>query len=223
MLVSFNLIHLPFPFHCKLHPLKKPNQNPLLSNSLTHNTKTLLSRLKQSLKPFSLSQNIMAFRYQERVEICKKQEGFLGSYYCATLLAAVGINRYIVRYENRWVQGGARQMTEVLDADEVRPQPPTISCTNFSVSDKVDAYVNYAWWVGKVTRKIEPIRTYCVSLDNGGIEVQVPPSKMRIHLDWEDGRWVLPMNRYGRFLVLDSTFMVLLLLCFIYWIMILSI
>ena len=133
----------------------------------------------------------MAFRILENVEICKKQEGFLGSYYSGKVLAAVGINRYIVRYETRWAECKTRQLSEVVDADEVRPLPPTISRTNFSMSDKIDAYVNNAWWVAKVVQILDDVR-YFVRLDANGTEFQLPSHKLRIHLDWQDGRWVLP-------------------------------
>ncbi|XP_075664301.1 protein AGENET DOMAIN (AGD)-CONTAINING P1-like [Castanea sativa] len=135
----------------------------------------------------------MAFRILENVEICKKQEGFLGSYYSGKVLAAVGINRYIVRYETRWTECKTRQLSEVVDADEVRPLPPTISCTDFSVSDKIDAYVNNAWWVAKVVQRLDDVR-YFVRLDTNGTEFLVPSYKLRIHLDWQDGRWVSPPN-----------------------------
>ncbi|KAJ0081166.1 hypothetical protein Patl1_10518 [Pistacia atlantica] len=37
----------------------------------------------------------MAFRHKETVEIHKKQEGFSGPYYTATILAAIGKTKYL--------------------------------------------------------------------------------------------------------------------------------
>ncbi|KAJ0018323.1 hypothetical protein Pint_10399 [Pistacia integerrima] len=84
----------------------------------------------------------MAFRHKETVEIHKKQEGFSGPYYTATILAAIGKTKYLVRYETRFAEDRTRLLTEAVDEADVRPLPPT----NLEVSDNiVDAYVNDGW------------------------------------------------------------------------------
>ncbi|XWS18500.1 hypothetical protein CRYUN_Cryun32bG0049200 [Craigia yunnanensis] len=132
----------------------------------------------------------MAFKHKDPVEICKKEEGFSGIYYNATLLAAIGRNKYLVRYDARFTEDGLRYLTEAVDSDEVRPPPPQISYTNFVVSDRVDAYVHLAWRVGTVTRKVYP--NYYVKLDCNGNEEHCAFYKVRLHLEWQNERWFYP-------------------------------
>ncbi|GAV60619.1 Agenet domain-containing protein [Cephalotus follicularis] len=130
----------------------------------------------------------MSFSYKEPVEICHKQEGLLVKYYRATLLAAIGRNRYLVRYETRLNHSGTRLLTEPVDAEQVRPLPPPGPYINFIISDRVDAYINNAWWVGKIARKVDP--NYYVRLDYNGNEVHCAYYRVRLHLDWVDDKWV---------------------------------
>ncbi|XP_031281889.1 protein AGENET DOMAIN (AGD)-CONTAINING P1-like [Pistacia vera] len=132
----------------------------------------------------------MAFHHKETVEIHKKQKGFSGPYYTATILAAIGKTKYLVRYETRFAEDRTRLLTEAVDEADVRPLPPT----NLEVSDNiVDAYVNDGWWVGRIVRKVDP--NYYVKLESSGNVVHCPFYKVRIHLEWEDGKWVYPGNR----------------------------
>ncbi|KAK9267202.1 hypothetical protein L1049_009622 [Liquidambar formosana] len=135
----------------------------------------------------------MAFRYKETVEICSKEERFLGSYYAATLLAAVGRTRYLVRYNTRFTDDKQRLLTAAVDAADIRPFPPEIPFRSFAVSDQVDAYVDGAWWVGEVVQKVDP--NYHVRLDINGSVLHLPFYRVRIHLEWEDGNWVYPRKR----------------------------
>ncbi|KAK8551479.1 hypothetical protein V6N13_119937 [Hibiscus sabdariffa] len=134
----------------------------------------------------------MAFNINDRVEICKKEEGFSGIYYSAILLAAVGRTRYLVRYESRLTPNGTSLLTEAVDPDEVRPSPPESSCCDFVVSQRVDAFVDNAWRVGTVTRKVDP--NYYVKLDCNGNEAHCPFYKVRRHLEWQkqNGTWLSP-------------------------------
>lgn len=133
----------------------------------------------------------MDLSHQDRVEVCKKREGFSGPYYSARILAAIGGTKYLLRYETRYGPDRTRLLTEAVDETEIRPLPPT----NFEVSDNiVDAYVNNAWWVGRIVRKVDDF--YHVKLESTGDVVHLPFHKVRIHLEWEDGKWVYPGNRY---------------------------
>ncbi|KAK6264617.1 hypothetical protein SCA6_020051 [Theobroma cacao] len=132
----------------------------------------------------------MDFKHEDPVEICKKGEGFSGIYYNATFLAAIGRNRYLVRYDTRFNEDGYRKLVEAVDSDEIRPLPPKTAYTKFVVSDRVEAYVNLAWRVGTVTRKVDP--NYYVKLDCNGREEHCAFYKVRLHLEWRNGRWSYP-------------------------------
>lgn len=156
----------------------------------------------------------MAFKHKDSVEICKKGEGFSGIYYNATLLAAIGRNKYLVRYDTRFTDDGLRYLTEAVDADEVRPSPPQVSYTNFVVPDRVDAYVNLAWRVGTITRKVDP--NYYVKLDCNGNEEHCAFYKVRLHLEWQNDRWFYPGTGSGYVLLSLSFFLSFGIFCQIF-------
>ncbi|XP_007025383.2 PREDICTED: DUF724 domain-containing protein 2 [Theobroma cacao] len=131
----------------------------------------------------------MDFKYDDPIEICKKEEGFSGIYYKAKYLAAMGSNKYLVRYDTRLTEDGYSPIVEAVDADEIRPLPPK-SAHNIVVSDKVDAYVNLAWRVGTVIRKVDS--NYHVKLDCDGKEAHCAFYNVRLHHEWRDGSWFDP-------------------------------
>lgn len=159
-------------------PLKKPH------NENRNFTDDCLSHLK--LKRIKT----MSYAHKETVEICKKQEGLVSSYYTATVLAAIARTKYLVRYETRFSEDRTRLLVESVDEADIRPLPPP----NLEVAEKVDAYVNDAWWIGKIVRKVDP--NYYVKLDSTGTVVHCPFYKVRVHLEWEHGKWVYPPIKY---------------------------
>ena len=68
------------------------------------------------------------------------------------------------------------------------------------MSDRVDAYVNFAWRVGTLTRKVDP--NYYVKLDCNGNEEHYAFYKIRLHLEWKNGSWFYPRNGYVTFFFL---------------------
>ncbi|XP_052880026.1 protein AGENET DOMAIN (AGD)-CONTAINING P1-like [Gossypium arboreum] len=85
----------------------------------------------------------MAMFFQgDKVEVCSKEEGFLGSYYQAKILSPLNDNTlYRVQYKNLVEEEDqTRPLVEIVSADEV-----------FHYLDSVDAFDNDGWWVGKIT------------------------------------------------------------------------
>ncbi|KAF8409043.1 hypothetical protein HHK36_005115 [Tetracentron sinense] len=144
----------------------------------------------------------MVFRKGAPVEICSNQDGFRGSYYAATVLAAVGKDRFLVEYCTLLTDDEKNLLREIVDAAEVRPAPPEILVSDFSVLDIVDAYDNDGWWVGRITGRV-PAK-YFVYFDSTGDEIAYPSSQLRVHQDWENGKWVSSKKRALRGLILCS-------------------
>ncbi|XP_057952165.1 protein AGENET DOMAIN (AGD)-CONTAINING P1 [Malania oleifera] len=123
------------------------------------------------------------------VEVCGKEDGFLGSYFVAKVMRRVGKKKLTVEYLTLLSDGEAGQpLREVVDAADVRPLPPQIPVMGFDVLDKVDAFDNDGWWVGRVTGR--DFSTYSVYFDSSGDEIAYPISRLRLHQEWENGRWV---------------------------------
>ncbi|KAK6919180.1 Agenet-like domain [Dillenia turbinata] len=129
------------------------------------------------------------FRKGDLVEVCSKEEGFVGSYYAAVVVAEVGNNSYIVEYKTLVTDDETRPLREIVSACEVRPNPPEIKAKGYSILEKVDAYDNDGWWVGKITGRTES--GYYVYFKTTGDEILYPFSRLRLHQEWFDATWVV--------------------------------
>ncbi|KAK2985499.1 hypothetical protein RJ640_004350 [Escallonia rubra] len=124
------------------------------------------------------------------VEVTSNEDGFLGSYSEAKVLARVDRDKYEVEYTKLLDDRDANKfLREVVEAALVRPLPPEIRVSGFDVLDKVDAYDNEVWWVGRVTGMDGPNR-YSVYFDSSGDEYTYPFHELRVHQEYDDGQWV---------------------------------
>ncbi|KAL4629000.1 hypothetical protein ACB092_05G277200 [Castanea dentata] len=113
------------------------------------------------------------------VEVCNKQVGFVSSYYAATMITNIGNHSYAVRYENLVSEEDQSQpLIEIVAADELRPMPPKVSATGFSLYGAVDAYDNDGWLVGTISGK-RGSDYYYVFLNTYGVEILYPLSRLR--------------------------------------------
>ena len=189
-----------------LNKILLPSSNTQKKKRAFLNPKSLKTPtpINLSLNPLSLSlslsifpsQKTMSYCHKEMVEICKKREGFSAdAYYLkAIFLASMGGTRCLVQYQTRFEEDRARLKTELVKEEDVRPLPPppasstTSHTSNYVVSQKVDAYGDGAWWVGRVSRMDDH---YChVRLDINGSELKVPFFRIRDHVEWRHGHWV---------------------------------
>ena len=131
----------------------------------------------------------MAFSRDDKVEVCSKQEGFVGSYYAATVIKNYG-NEYAVQYKNLVAEDDqSRPLIETVGENELRPRPPKVLATGFHALDVVDAFDNDGWWVGKISGR-KGSDSYYVLFDAYGVEISYPTSRLRPHLEWVNGKWV---------------------------------
>ncbi|KAM7492170.1 hypothetical protein LguiA_035091 [Lonicera macranthoides] len=145
----------------------------------------------------------MGFCRGDQIEVVGSEEGFVGSYYSAVVITQLLKKEYIVQYKTLLKDDLTGPLREIVAADEVRPVPPEIPVTVFGMYDKVDAFDNDGWWVGKITGKIEGM--YYVYFETTKDEVKYPLSRLRVHQDWVDGTWVSSYNNRLRLtLFLDA-------------------
>ncbi|GER56454.1 agenet domain-containing family protein [Striga asiatica] len=131
-----------------------------------------------------------AFRRGEAVEVASAEDGFVGSYYEATVVTDFPGGDYIVRYESLVTDDLSGPLREVVSAAEVRPRPPRVTAADpFRLNDVVDAYDNDGWWVGKITGRA-PNGHYYVFFDSTGDLIAYPKARLRIHLEWVTGNWI---------------------------------
>ncbi|KAH7544032.1 hypothetical protein ACOSP7_030991 [Xanthoceras sorbifolium] len=133
----------------------------------------------------------MTIRVGDFVEISSKEDGFLGSYFVARVVAAKPAkDNFTVEYENLLSdEDENKKLREVVRAADLRPCPPLIRVSGFDVLEVVDAYDGDGWWVGRVTGRVGADR-YSVYFDSTGDEFVYSGCVLRVHQEWEDGIWV---------------------------------
>lgn len=132
----------------------------------------------------------MEFVKGDQVEVCSKEDGFLGSYFGATVVSKTPEGSYYkVKYNNLVSEEDeSRRLIEVISVDDLRPMPPKSLPVLFRRQDKVDAFDKDGWWVGEVSgRKGE---LYSVYFATTGEELEYPLYRLRRHLEWVNGDWV---------------------------------
>ncbi|KFK42954.1 hypothetical protein AALP_AA1G060700 [Arabis alpina] len=132
----------------------------------------------------------------DQVEVCSKEDGFLGSHFGATVLKKVPNNGsfYKVKYKNLITDEDEPQpLIEIISADELRPMPPKSLPVMFGLDDKVDAFDNDGWWVGKITGRRGNL--YSVYFETTDQVLEYPLSRLRRHLDFVNGDWVSSATR----------------------------
>ncbi|XP_050222072.1 DUF724 domain-containing protein 3-like [Mercurialis annua] len=136
----------------------------------------------------------MKFKAGDKVEVCCKQNGYVGSYYEATVVEPLDQDHsYSVRYKYSVEENTS--LTEIVPADEVRPPPPPAPGMSPKISGflrykAVDAFDGVGWWVGQITRK-KGSSQYDVYLTTIGLELTLQSSQLRPHLDWDhnESKW----------------------------------
>ncbi|XP_061371243.1 protein AGENET DOMAIN (AGD)-CONTAINING P1-like [Gastrolobium bilobum] len=127
----------------------------------------------------------------KKVEVCSKEDGFVGSYYEATLVSHLPNGLCVVRYTNLLEDDESQPLTETLYQKELRPLPPRVQGSAFSLYQKVDVFDNDGWWVGEITGRRISDSHYYVYFTTTNEEIAYPYSQIRVHHDWVNGDWLL--------------------------------
>ncbi|XP_010486016.1 PREDICTED: uncharacterized protein LOC104764220 [Camelina sativa] len=139
----------------------------------------------------------MEFVKGDQVEVCSKEDGFLGSYFSATVLSKTpegSGSYYKVKYKNLVSEEDeSKRLIEVISADELRPMPPKSLPVVFHRHEKVDAFDKDGWWVGEVIGGRSDL--YSIYFATTGEELKYPLYRLRRHLEWVNGDWVSSARR----------------------------
>ncbi|KAG8379540.1 hypothetical protein BUALT_Bualt07G0099600 [Buddleja alternifolia] len=139
-----------------------------------------------------MSNGVILSQRRDSIEVCSKEEGFLGSYYEAIIVAKITRNnQYVVEYKTLVEDDLSAPLREVVSADEVRPPPPPPERPpmQFFCGDRIDAFDNDGWWVGTVSGMNVDEGKYYVYFELFTVEIAYHPSKLRLHQNWNKGKW----------------------------------
>ncbi|KDP39534.1 hypothetical protein JCGZ_02554 [Jatropha curcas] len=134
----------------------------------------------------------MKFLKNQKVEVCSKEEGFVGSFYEATILNPIYDNKqvfYEVEYKNLVEEKNENKpLVEKVRHDEVRPlPPPVVNERGYLVDELVEVFDNDGWWFGTITGKTGCC--YSVYFPTTGDHMEYHVSCLRPHQDWVQDKW----------------------------------
>ncbi|KAG5603344.1 hypothetical protein H5410_034714 [Solanum commersonii] len=135
-------------------------------------------------------QQTTIFQINDDIEVASQVEGYIGSYYHATIVHPVGAYHYKVKYRTLVNNNETAPLEELASVYEVRPIPPDIP-HEMKIYEIVDVYDNEGWWFGVITRKVE--QKYYVYFPTTADTVAYSIDKLRVHQEWSDGNWIVPL------------------------------
>ncbi|RID41275.1 hypothetical protein BRARA_J01248 [Brassica rapa] len=152
----------------------------------------------------------------EKVEVRSVEEGFLGSWYSATVLSSKKRRLRSIRYDHILSDDATDYLVETVDVSEVveglsssssgslrgrlRPVPPKLEVDRFSLVYGlcVDVLISEAWWEGVVFDHENGSEKRRVFFPDLGDETDADLQSLRVTQDWDEvteawecrGRWM---------------------------------
>ncbi|GJY45301.1 agenet domain-containing protein [Tanacetum coccineum] len=117
------------------------------------------------------------------------------------------VDAFLVEYQKLGNGDQAVLHKATVDFWHIRPSPPHLSYTHFSLDDEVDVFYDYGWWRGVITKE-HADNKYNVFFEHSKKEREFICSKVRPHLEWKHGEWY---NERCKINMLEGKFMILAL------------
>ncbi|KAL1542623.1 DUF724 domain-containing protein 3-like isoform X1 [Salvia divinorum] len=134
-------------------------------------------------------QNIagLMFDVGRKVEVSFDREDFQDTWYPATILEDLGNQTFLV--ERNSVNSDNHSSAKArLDSLHIRPCPPLLKDKKLVLFEKVDAFFDFGWWSGIITKELENSR-YLVFFKQMKCNKEFSQSELRPHMDWKDDKW----------------------------------
>ncbi|KAJ9180355.1 hypothetical protein P3X46_008613 [Hevea brasiliensis] len=126
------------------------------------------------------------------VEVSSDEEGFKGAWFAATIVEAMGKDKYLIEYQSLRTEDDSDFLREEIDTLHVRPYPPeTIVVDRFKLLDQVDASYNDGWWAGVIAKVLADSK-HIVYFRDSREEMMFQHSELRLHQDWINSEWMFP-------------------------------
>lgn len=133
----------------------------------------------------------MNFQTGEQVEVMLKEEDLEGgSYYVAKIISVESPSQYKVEYKTLLNKDKSGPLEEAVGVDQLRPLPPQVPVSYFSLHDLVDAYDCDCdgWWTGIIHGRSKS--DYIVYFLPSKAKALYPLKKLRVHQEWSNGQWI---------------------------------
>lgn len=128
------------------------------------------------------------FSVGKKVEVSFDSEGHQDSWFPATILEETGKGIFKTQYQIQDGSGQVEHRDAIVDSVHIRPSPPHLKDKNFLLLEKVDAFHDYGWRSGVITKEL-PDSRYMVFFKHSNKEKEFNQSELRLHMEWKDGKW----------------------------------
>lgn len=158
--------------------------------------KTGLQEVLLNTEANSSKARMKKFSKGTAVEVSSDEDGFQGAWFAATVVSAIGQDKYLIEYKSLRTEDDTDFLREEVDIQHVRPHPPDAVMTDsFNLNEEVDAFCNDGWWEGVISKVVKGSR-YKVYFKGTEDEVELQHSDLRPRQDWIDGTWVRASQVY---------------------------
>ncbi|XP_076958893.1 DUF724 domain-containing protein 7-like [Bidens hawaiensis] len=130
----------------------------------------------------------LLFTVGKKVEVSFERENLRDCWLPATILKNTDNNTFLVEYQQPGTGDEAILHKTTVDYLHIRPTPPHLRVKNFVLLEKVDAYYDFGWWSGVVTKELADNR-YNVFFKHTKQEREFVYSRVRPHMEWKGGNW----------------------------------
>ncbi|MFS7976208.1 putative Agenet-like domain-containing protein [Helianthus anomalus] len=119
-------------------------------------------------------------RVGKKVEVTLEEEILRDVWFPAAVVEDLGNNRFLVEY---------KELQRVsIDRRHIRPSAPQFTVTSFGLLEKVDAFYDFGWWRGVITKKLTDSR-YVVYFKHTNKVKEFSHLELRPHVEWKDDGW----------------------------------
>ncbi|XP_024966670.1 DUF724 domain-containing protein 7-like isoform X6 [Cynara cardunculus var. scolymus] len=139
----------------------------------------------------------LMFTAGKKVEVSFEREDLRDVWFPATVLKDSGNNCFLVEYQQPGIGDEAALHKVTVDYLHIRPSPPHLRDKNFVLLEKVDAYFDFGWWSGVITKELADNR-YNVFFKHAKKEREFIYSRVRPHMEWKGGKWFNTSQRSKR-------------------------
>ncbi|XP_059625538.1 DUF724 domain-containing protein 6-like isoform X2 [Cornus florida] len=141
------------------------------------------------VRPQKLKTEGSIFGIGKKVEVSFDKEEHRDVWFPAIVLEDFGNNSFLVEYQSLGVDVEAGPLKVTVDFLHIRPSPPYFKDKIFVLLEKVDAFYDFGWWGGVITKELADSK-YIVFFKHTNKERELKHSELRPHMDWIDGKWV---------------------------------
>ncbi|KAK3034645.1 hypothetical protein RJ639_033600 [Escallonia herrerae] len=127
----------------------------------------------------------LLFSAGKKVEVFFDGEEPCNVWFPATVLEDLGNGSFLV---NRSPGAGDGTSKVIVDSLHIRPSPPLLKNKTFDLLEKVDAFYDFGWWSGVITKELADSR-YVVFFKHTNKEKELNYAEIRPHMEWKDGKW----------------------------------